>query len=61
MDPQLEEERVANTRLTITIDESGAIRAMQKGLSGSFTIKEVSKIIESSITKAQENRKYVVK
>jgi exosome complex component RRP42 len=61
MDPQLEEERVANARLTITIDESGAIRAMQKGLSGSFTIKEVNKIIESSITKAQENRKYVVK
>jgi exosome complex component RRP42 len=61
MDPQLEEERVANTRLTITIDESGAIRAMQKGLSGSFTIKEVNKIIESSITKAQENRKHVVK
>ncbi len=61
MDPQLEEERVANARLTITIDESGAIRAMQKGLSGSFTIKEVNRIIESSITKAQENRKYVVK
>jgi exosome complex component RRP42 len=61
MDPQLEEERVANARLTITIDESGAIRAMQKGLSGSFTIKEVERIIESSMTKARENRKYVVK
>jgi exosome complex component RRP42 len=61
IDPQLDEERVANARLTITIDESGAIRAMQKGLSGSFTIKEVSKIIESSITKAQENRKHVLK
>jgi exosome complex component RRP42 len=60
LDPGLEEERVANARLTVTTDENGAIRAMQKGLSGSFTIKETKEIIASSIAKASENRKYIL-
>lgn len=61
MDPQLDEERVANARLTVTCDENGDIRAMQKGLSGSFTLEEVKSIIASSAKKASENRKYVMK
>jgi exosome complex component RRP42 len=61
MDPQLEEERVANARLTVTCDENGDIRAMQKGLSGSFTLEEVKKIISLSAAKASENRKNVMK
>jgi exosome complex component RRP42 len=61
MDPQLDEERVANARLTVTYDENGDIRAMQKGLSGSFTLEEVKKIMAISAKSASENRKKVIK
>ncbi|HKZ90138.1 MAG TPA: exosome complex protein Rrp42 [Thermoplasmata archaeon] len=48
VDPSLDEERMADARLTVTTDENGDIRAMQKGLSGSFTYDEVKRIIETS-------------
>ena len=44
-DPQLDEERIADARLTVAIDENGDIRAMQKGLSGSFSYDEVRYVI----------------
>src|SRR3989454_995237 len=48
VDPSLDEERMADARLTVTTDENGDIRAMQKGLSGSFTYEEVKRIIETA-------------
>jgi exosome complex component RRP42 len=45
VDPQHDEEQVAEARLTATVDEHGALRAMQKGLAGSFTVDEVKYII----------------
>ena len=45
VDPQHDEEQVAEARLTATVDEHGALRAMQKGLPGSFTVDEVKYII----------------
>jgi exosome complex component RRP42 len=45
VDPNLDEERIADARLTVTTDENGHIRAMQKGLSGSFSYDEVNRII----------------
>ncbi|HEY5606504.1 MAG TPA: exosome complex protein Rrp42 [Thermoplasmata archaeon] len=48
VDPNLDEERMADVRLTVTTDENGDVRAMQKGLSGSFTYDEVKRIIEIS-------------
>ncbi len=48
VDPKHEEEQVAQARLTATVDEHGALRAMQKGLAGSFTVDEVKYIIELS-------------
>ncbi len=48
VDPSLDEERMADARLTVTTDENGAIRAMQKGLSGSFSYDEVKRMIETS-------------
>jgi exosome complex component RRP42 len=48
VDPSLGEERMADARLTVTTDENGDIRAMQKGLSGSFSYDEVKRIIETS-------------
>jgi exosome complex component RRP42 len=60
VDPSLEEERIANARLTVTTDENGDVRAMQKGLSGSFTTEEVKRIIVSSQSMCKENRKYII-
>lgn len=59
IDPCLEEETVAEARLTVITDKNGDIRAMQKGLGGSFTIEEVKKIIKMSIIKGAEIRKLV--
>jgi exosome complex component RRP42 len=57
IDPCLEEEEVAQSRLTITTDERGDIRAMQKGLSGSFSIGEIREMIKLAKEKAREIRK----
>jgi exosome complex component RRP42 len=48
VDPTHDEEQVAKARLTVAVDEHGAIRAMQKGLAGSFTVDEVKYIIDLS-------------
>ncbi|HKZ98686.1 MAG TPA: exosome complex protein Rrp42 [Thermoplasmata archaeon] len=48
VDPSLDEERMADARLTVTTDENGDIRAMQKGLSGTFSYDEVKRVIETS-------------
>ncbi|MEM4307868.1 MAG: exosome complex protein Rrp42 [Thermoplasmata archaeon] len=45
IDPALDEEKIADARLTMAIDENGNIRAVQKGLSGSFSVEEVKKVI----------------
>lgn len=56
VDPSLDEERMANARLTVTTDENGDIRAMQKGLSGSFSYDEVKRIIETAQRVGREIR-----
>ena len=48
VDPNLDEERVADARLTVATDENGDIRAMQKGLKGSFSYDEVRHIISTA-------------
>jgi exosome complex component RRP42 len=50
LDPDLDEERMADARLTVTTDENGDLRAMQKGLNGSFSYDEVKRCIETSQT-----------
>jgi exosome complex component RRP42 len=47
-DPHLDEERIADARLTVATDENGDIRAMQKGLSGSFSYDEVRYVISTA-------------
>jgi len=49
MDPSLDEEQIAEARLTVATDQNGDIRAMQKGLNGSFTTDEIKKVIKASI------------
>ena len=60
LDPTLREEMVADARLTVTTDENGDIRAMQKGLSGAFTFGEVRDCVLLARQKAAEVRAQVL-
>lgn len=55
LDPMGSEEAAADARLTIANDEK-YIRAMQKGLGGGFTPKEVDHLIDKSFEKSKELR-----
>jgi len=56
VDPSLDEEDIADTRLTVATDEKGDIRAMQKGLNGSFTPDEIKNIIKEASINGKELR-----
>lgn len=60
-DPSLDEEEIAEARLTVATDKNEDIRAMQKGLSGSLTREEIKKVIKSSIDNGKEIRKILYK
>ncbi|OPY31486.1 MAG: Exosome complex component Rrp42 [Methanomassiliicoccales archaeon PtaU1.Bin124] len=57
LDPTLDEEKVASARLTVTTDENGDLRAMQKGLIGALTIDQVKGVVETSQRVGKELRK----
>ena len=57
MDPSLDEEEIAEARITVATDSNGDIRAMQKGLKGSYTVDEIKKIIKVSLDNGVEIRK----
>ncbi len=61
IDPFLDEEEIADARLTVATDTNGDIRAMQKGLIGSFTRDEIQKVIKASIDNGREIRKQLYK
>ena len=56
MDPSRLEEKVGGPRLSVSVDENGDLRAMQKGLSGGLAKSEVGTIINRSRIKAAELR-----
>jgi exosome complex component RRP42 len=60
VDPSLDEEDIAEARLTVATDSNGDIRAMQKGLSGSFTREEIRKVIKASIDNGIEIRRILM-
>ncbi|MCL4404872.1 MAG: exosome complex protein Rrp42 [Candidatus Marsarchaeota archaeon] len=60
LDPSGEEESAMDARLTIATD-GNVIRAMQKGLSGSFTIEEVDKLAGIALEKHQFYLKHIEK
>jgi exosome complex component RRP42 len=57
LDPSLDEEEIAEVRLTVATDKNGDIRAMQKGLSGSFKVEEIKKVIKASLDNGRKIRK----
>jgi len=59
VDPGLDEEKVAAARLTVTTDDNGDLRAMQKGLRGALTVEQIKTIIETSRRLGSEIRKLV--
>jgi len=61
IDPALDEEEIAEARLTVATDKNGDIRAMQKGLNGSFTVEEIKKVIKASIDNGIIIRDYLYK
>lgn len=61
IDPVLDEEEIADARLTVATDTNGDLRAMQKGLNGSFTREEIQKAIKASIDNGSEIRKQLYK
>jgi exosome complex component RRP42 len=46
VDPELDEERVSGTRITIATDENGDIRAMQKGSEDHFNMDELKRALK---------------
>ena len=56
-DPCFDEEVIADVRLTVATDHNGDIRAMQKGLSGSFSKEEIQKVIKGALDNGKEIRK----
>ena len=60
-DASLDEELIAEARLTVATDEKGDIRAMQKGLNGSFTVEEIKKVINDSIDNGKKIRQKLYK
>jgi len=56
VDPSIDEQEIAEARITVATDIDGNIRAMQKGLTGSFTVDEIKKIIKDSIINGSELR-----
>jgi len=61
MDPSLDEEEIAEARLTVATDTNGDIRAMQKGLNGSFNVDEIKKVIKVSIDNGKKIREQLYK
>lgn len=60
LDPNQEEEDIAGARLTVTTDENGDIRAMQKGNIGRLTPEEIEGIVKLSLEKGKEIRKVLM-
>lgn len=57
-DPTKNEDDASDARLTVQTDGE-YIRAMQKGLSGNFSMKEVEGLVEESFKKHKELKRYI--
>lgn len=61
LDSRLEEEQIADARLTVTTNEEGNIVAMQKGLNGVFEYEDTKECIKNSIEIGKSIRQYMIK
>jgi exosome complex component RRP42 len=56
LDPELDEERVASTKLTVISGKDGSIAGMQKSGIGTLTQEKVEEMVDIAIKKAKEIR-----
>lgn len=61
VDPQMDEESVLDSRITVSTDEEGNVVAMQKGMAGSFKLDEIMEAVNISQTEGQKIREMIVK
>ncbi|MGM0510707.1 MAG: exosome complex protein Rrp42, partial [Thermoplasmatota archaeon] len=61
LDSRLEEEQIAEARLTVTTNEEGNIVAMQKGLSGVFDYEKTKECIKNSVEIGKSIRQDMIK
>ena len=59
LDPNFDEEHIASARLTVTTDDNGNFRAMQKGGRGSITLDDLSQCLDAAVEKGKEIRKII--
>lgn len=59
LDPNFDEEMISSARLTVTTDDKGNFRAMQKGGKGSITRDELSLCLDRAVEKGKEIRKLI--
>lgn len=59
VDPTIEEEKAIESRLTVTTTEDGKICAMQKGGDNSLSAEDIDKMIDLSLQKSKELRKFL--
>ena len=59
VDPDTEEEKVIDSRLTVSSIEDGTLCALQKGGDVPLTIEDISKMLDLGIEKGKELRKYL--
>jgi exosome complex RNA-binding protein Rrp42 (RNase PH superfamily) len=59
VDPVLEEEEIAEVRLSVSVRDDNMICAIQKQGSGELKMEEVEKIIDIAIEKSKEIRKMI--
>lgn len=57
VDPSLVEEKLVDSRLTVTSTEEGAICALQKGGDGVLSAEEIEQMMDLAVKKAKEIRK----
>ncbi|MCL1979091.1 MAG: exosome complex protein Rrp42 [Methanomassiliicoccaceae archaeon] len=59
LDPNFDEEMISSARLTVTTDDKGNFRAMQKGGRGSITRDELSLCLDRAVEKGKAIRKII--
>lgn len=59
LDPNFDEEQISVARLTVTTDDDGNFRAMQKGGDGSITLDELTQCLDNAVEKGREIRKII--
>lgn len=59
VDPDYDEEQISTARLTVTTDDNGNYRAMQKGGCGSITLDELSLCLDRAVEIGAEIRKII--